>query len=104
MTLDFSIKLYGPVRCIIYYLKKKFNKYSQNPYDFFFVEKIVEYAFGDYQKINFFDTVIEKDAFIIFDYNNPDHLNACRMLGFRIRRSVKSIFISAEVVHSRVNK
>jgi hypothetical protein len=104
MTLDSPTKLCDPVRCVIYCLKKKFDKYSQDPYGFFFVEKVVEYVSGDYQKANLLGTVTGEDAFIVFDYDNPDHLSACKVFGFRIRRSVKPIFVPAEVVHSRVNR
>jgi hypothetical protein len=104
MTLDSLTKLCGPARCVIYCSKEKFDKHSQDPYGFFLMEKVVEYASGDYQRASLLGTVTGKDAFIVFDYDNPDHLSACRVLGFRFRRTIKPISVPAEVVHSRVNR
>jgi hypothetical protein len=104
MTLDSSAKLCGPTRCVIYCSKSKFDKHSQDPYGMFFVKDVVEYASGDYQKASLLGTITGLHAFIVFDYNNPDHHSDCRVLGFRIKRSIRPVFVPAESVHSRVDR
>jgi hypothetical protein len=68
------------------------------------VKKIVEYASGDYQKASLLGTVTEKYAFVVFDYDNPNHFNACKVLGFQIKRSIRFIFVPAEKIYLRVNR
>lgn len=39
--------------------------------------------------------------FIVFDNDNRDHLDTCRVLGFRVSKSIRAISALAEMVHSR---
>ena len=104
MTLHSPAKLCGPTRCLIYCSKRKFDEHSQDPYGILFVKEVVEYASGDYQKATLLGTVKGNHAFIIFDYDNPDHLSSCKVLGFQIKKHVKPISVPADQVHSRVNR
>lgn len=104
MALDSSAKSCGPTRCIIYCSMSKFNKHSQDVYGIVFVKEVVEYASGDYQKACLLGTITGNHAFIVFDYNNPDHHSDCRVLGFRIKRSIRLISVPAKLVHSTVDR
>jgi hypothetical protein len=96
--------LSGPTRCLIFCSKEKFDKLSQDRYGTSLVKKVVEYASGKYQKASLLGTVIGKHAFIFFDYDNPAHLSTCKVLGFRIKRSVISISVPAKDVHQAVDR
>jgi hypothetical protein len=104
MTLDSSTKLCGPARCVIYCSKSKFDEHPQDLYGEFFVKKVVEYTFGDYQKASLLGVVTGKHAFIIFDYDNPDHLSSCKVLGFKIKQSIRPISVPPKAIHSTVSR
>ena len=47
--------------------------------------KIIQFASGDPQKASLLATIKGTRIFIVFDYNNPDHLNDCKVLGFQVK-------------------
>ena len=72
---------------------------------------VVQFASGDPQKASLLATVAGTNrTFIVFDYDNLDHLDDCKVLGFKVRKSisrVNRINIAREVeeyVHSMVTR
>jgi hypothetical protein len=104
MASNSTTKLRDASRCVIYCSKKIFDKLSQDPYGTALMKEVVKYASGDFEKASLLGTVIGEHAFIVFDYNNPDHLDTCSVLGFKIKHSIKPVFVPANVVHSRVSR
>jgi hypothetical protein len=102
MALPLPAKLSDPARCVIYCAKEKFEHHSEDTYGTNFVKEIVKYACGDFEKASILGIVKGEDVFIVFDYNNPEHLNTCKVFGFRIRRSIKPISVPALYVHEMV--
>jgi hypothetical protein len=102
MTPDSLAMLRGPTRCIIRCSKDKFDRDSQDDYGIVFVQQVVHHLSGDYTKAFLLGSIIGKYTFIVFDYDNPDHLDTCSVLGFRVSKSIRAISVPAELVHSRV--
>jgi hypothetical protein len=68
------------------------------------MKKVVQYASGDFKKASLLGTVRwPRRVFIVFDYDNPEHLDTCRVLGFKFRPSIKPFYAPAAPVHSTVN-
>lgn len=101
MTPDSGFR--GPARCLIYCSKRKYGKDSpDDKCSISLVKRVVEYASGDYRKVILLGTTIGEKVFIIFEYDNPDHLSNCKVLGFGVKQSIYSISTPAEQVHSTV--
>jgi hypothetical protein len=97
-----SINFCGSARYVIYYLKIKFYKHSKNSETL--VKKVVQYTSGDFQKASLLDIILGIYTFIVFNYNNSDHLDNCKILEFRIRKSIKYISILSEMIYSTINR
>lgn len=97
-------KLSGPTRCLIFCSKGKLDKRPQDPYGDFLVKRVVNYASGDPERASLLGTIIGKHAFIVFDYDNPDHRSDCKVLGFRVNRYIKPISVSPRDIDSTVDK
>ena len=106
MESNSLISLCGRVRCLIRCPKVEDNVPFENGEAIMI--KIIQFALGDPQKASLLATVEGTRTFIVFDYNNPDHLNNCKVLGFQVKKStgrIKSFHISSKVekyVHSMV--
>jgi hypothetical protein len=68
------------------------------------MKKIIQYTLNDFQKANLLDIILKIHIFIVFNYNNPDHLDSYKIFKFRIRKSIKYISIPSEMIHSTINK
>ena len=86
-------------RCVIYCPRKKFEHHLEDTYGTNFVKEIVKYAYSDFEKVSILSIVKGEDVFIVFDYNNPKHLNTYKVFGFRIRQSIKPISVPTLYVH-----
>lgn len=102
MTPPPSTYLSGPTRCVIYCSRTEYDKHSKGAHGESLVQRVVRHALGDIQKASLLGTVLGTHAFIVFDYDNPDHLDSCEVLGFRARKSIRRIYIPAKMVHSTV--
>lgn len=92
-------------RCVIYCSRARFNEYSED-WQHSLVRPVVESAGGDYRSASVLGIIKGKKVFIVFDYNNPEHLSTCEVLGFRVKRApaFKRITVPADYVHSTVNR
>jgi hypothetical protein len=97
-----STNLCGPARCVIYYLKIRFDKHSKDSE--IFMERIIQYASGDFQKASLLDIMLGIYIFIVFNYDNSDHLDSCKMFKFRVRKFIKYISVFSEMIYSTVNR
>jgi hypothetical protein len=102
MTPDSLVILRGPTRCIIRCSKPKFDRDSEDDYGVVFVQQVVQHLSGDYTKAFLLGSIIGKYTFIVFDYDNPDHLDTCDVLGFRVGKSIRAISVPGEMIHSKV--
>lgn len=68
------------------------------------MKKVVQYASEDSKKASLVGTVRWKRVLIIFDYDNPEHLDTYRVLGFKFRPPIKPSYAPAAPVHSTVNR
>jgi hypothetical protein len=102
MTPDPLATLRGPTRCIIRCSKPKFDRDSKDDYGIVFVQQVVHHLSGDYEKAFLLGSIIGEYTFIVFDYDNPDHLDTCDVLGFRVGKSIRAISVPGEMIHSRV--
>lgn len=101
MTLDSLATLRGPTRYIIRYSKPKFDR-AKDDYSVIFIQQVIHYLSGDYTKMFLLGSIIEEYTFIIFDYDNPDYLDTCNVLGFRVSKPTRPISVPGEMIHSRV--
>ncbi len=102
MTADSLAILRGPTRCVIRCSKPKFDRDSEDEYGVVFVRQVVHHLSGDYTKAFLLGSIIGKYTFIVFDYDNPDHLDTCDVLGFRVSKSIRPISVPGEIIHSKV--
>jgi hypothetical protein len=102
MTLNSLVILNSPARCLITCSIYEFDKHLEGPDSI--VEKVVRYASGDSKKASLLGTVRWTRVLIVFDYDNPEHLDTCRVLGFKFRPSIKPFYTPAAPVHLTVNK
>jgi len=82
--LTLPARLSDPARCVIYCPKKKFEHHLEDTYSTNFVKEVVKYACSGFEKASILGIVKGEDVIIVFDYNNPEHLNTCKVFGFRI--------------------
>ncbi|KAK3357046.1 hypothetical protein B0T25DRAFT_145416 [Lasiosphaeria hispida] len=79
--------LKGPTRCFIKCSKKKLENRS----DIYFMLDVVRFALGDPEKAFLLITQkAEHKAFIVFDYDNPDH-SECPVLGFIMTGHIREV-------------
>ena len=84
MTLA-NLQLKGPTRCLIICRKRVFDKYADDRYGSAIVEAAVKQACGDYAKAFLLGTIEGDNAFIVFDYEKPDHSNDCEILRLKAK-------------------
>lgn len=101
MTSNSLVKLNSLARCLIDCLIHEFDKHLEGPDSI--VKKVVQYTSGDFKKVSLLGTVRWKRVFIVFDYDNPEHLDTCRVLGFQFKPSIRPFHPPAAPVHSTVN-
>lgn len=68
--------------------------------------EVVKFASGDPEKaILLISQIAERSAFIVFDYDNPEH-KECRVLGFTVKIHIREVSNPpgvAQYVHGEVN-
>lgn len=100
-----SVNLDYPARCVIYYSVRLLDKHQEDPFNISAVKEVVQYASGDFEKVSLVGTLKwGRRAVTVFDYDNSDHFDNCRVLGFRYRPAIIPFGAPAEFVHSTVNK
>jgi hypothetical protein len=57
----------------------------------------------DFKKASLLGIVRWKQVFLVFNYDNPEHLDTCRVLGFKFKLSIRPFNPSAAPVYSTVN-
>jgi len=88
--LNSLVKLNSPTRCVIYCSIREFDKHLEDQDSI--IKTLVQYASGDFKKASLLGTIRWQRVFIIFDYDNPEHLDTCRVLGFKLRSSITPFF------------
>lgn len=97
--------LSGQSRCVIYCSRVRFSKYLED-WQRSLVRPLVESVGGDYHSASVLGIIKGEKVFVVFDYNNPEHLSTCKVLGFRVKRApaFKRITIPTDYVHLTVNR
>ena len=95
------VKLNSPTRCVIYCSIREFDKHLEDQDSI--IKTVVQYASGDFKKASLLGTIRWQRVVIVFDYDNPEHLDTCRVLGFKLRSSIIPFSAPAAAVHSTVN-
>jgi hypothetical protein len=101
MTSNSLVKLNSPARCLIDCSIRELDKHLEGPDSI--VKNVVQYASGDFKKASLVSIVRWRRVFIVFDYDNLEHLDTCRVLGFQLKPSIRPFHAPAAPVHSTVN-
>jgi hypothetical protein len=66
------------------------------------MKSVIDFVKADYSKATFIKLfLLIKKLNIIFDYNNPNY-NNYRIIIFKIRRHIESIFIPATKIYKKI--